>query len=95
MSFGEIAEKLTPRTFVVKYIKKPAVLNENNHIVKTAKTDKFTCPAQKLVKLLEKDSERNINVNPFLNGIDYESDNALPSLKVIYDDEAKTIQDIH
>ena len=95
MSFGEIAEKLTPRTFVVKYIKKPAILNENNHIVKTAKTDKITRPAQKLVKLLEKASEREIDIDPFLNGIDYESDNALPSLKVIYDDESETIQDIH
>ena len=95
MSFGEIAEKLTPRTFVVKYIKKPAVLNGNNHIVKTAKTDKITRPAQKLVKLLEKASEKEIDIDPFLNGIDYESDNALPSLKVIYDDESETIQDIH
>ena len=58
-------------------------------ICQTAKTDIITRPAQKLVKLLEKDCERNVDVDPFLNGIDYESDNALPSLKVIYDDESE------
>ena len=64
-SFGTIKDVISPRTYLLEYVKTPAKLDSNNKIISPALMSTLTRSAQSLIFLCGPNEDVPVNVDPF------------------------------